>query len=104
VAVATALADKARFRALVGFSTGFFGASGGFAGMPPTLLLSAGPHDAIPLAATRDLYRAFQAAGDKVSLYDYGNGVHAWPRAQGTTGIEVAERFLRRVLILPATR
>jgi dienelactone hydrolase len=104
VAVATAVADKRRFRALVGFSTGFFGGSGGFAGMPPTLLLSAGAHDAIPLAATSDLYRAFQAAGDKVSLYDYGNGVHAWPGAQGTAGIRVAERFLRRVLVSPSTR
>jgi dienelactone hydrolase len=103
VAVATALADKTRFRALVGFSTGFFGEPGGLAGMPPSLLLSAGVHDAIPLAATQALYRALRAAGDKVALYDYGNGVHAWPGAQGTTGIGVAERFLRRVLSLPST-
>jgi dienelactone hydrolase len=103
VAVATALADKTRFRALVGFSTGLFGAPGGVGGMPPTLLLSAGAQDAIPLAATQELYRAFRAAGDKVALYDYGNGVHAWPGAQGTAGIGVAERFLRRVLNLSAT-
>jgi dienelactone hydrolase len=104
VAVGTALADKGRFQALVGFSTGFFGAPGDLSGMPPTLLLSGGRHDAIPLAATRDLYRALQAAGDKVSLYDYGNGVHAWPGAQGTAGIAVAERFLRHVLASPARR
>jgi hypothetical protein len=34
----------------------------------------------------------------KVKLYDYGHGVHTWPGAQGTAGIAVAERFLRRVL------
>jgi dienelactone hydrolase len=104
VAVATAVTHKRRFRALVGFSTGFFGASGELAGMPPTLLLSAGAHDAIPLAATRHLYRELQAAVDKVSLYDYGNGVHAWPGAQGSAGIAVAARFLRQVLLAPATR
>jgi dienelactone hydrolase len=104
VAVGTAFADKSRFRALVGFSTGFFGAPTGLSGMPPTLLLSAGRHDAIPLAATRDLYRALQAAGDKVALYNYGHGVHAWPGAQGSAGIAVAERFLRRVLAAPAAR
>jgi carboxymethylenebutenolidase len=104
VAVATALTDKTRFRALVGFSTGFFGGSADFAGMPPTLLLSAGSHDAIPLAATQDLYRALRAAGDKASLYDYGNGVHAWPGAQGSTGIAVAERFLRHALASPSRK
>jgi dienelactone hydrolase len=104
VAVGTALADKGRFQALVGFSTGFFGGPGDLSGMPPALLLSGGRHDAIPLAATRDLYQAFEAGGDKVSLYDYGNGVHSWPGAQGTAGIAVAERFLRRVLAPPPRR
>ena len=104
VAVATTLADRGRFRALVGFSTGFFGASADFAGMPPTLLLSGGSHDAIPPAATEDLYRALRAAGDSASLYDYGHGVHAWPGAQGTAGIAVAERFLRHALASPSRR
>lgn len=104
VAVATALSDKGLFRALVGFSTGFFGAPGDLAGMPPTLLLSAGRHDAIPLAATEDLYRALRSAGDRASLYDYGDGVHSWPGAQGTAGIAVAERFLDRTLNPPGRR
>jgi dienelactone hydrolase len=104
VAVATTLADRARFRALVGFSTGFFGAPGDLSGMPPTLLLSGGPRDAIPLAATEELYRALRAAGDEVSLFDYGNGVHSWPGAQGTAGIAVAQRFLRHVLTSPGRK
>jgi dienelactone hydrolase len=98
VAVGTALGDKSRFRALVGFSTGFFGRPAGLAGMPPTLLLSGGPHDAIPLSDTEALYRALRSAGVAATLYDYGHGVHAWPGAQGSAGIAVAERFLRRTL------
>jgi dienelactone hydrolase len=104
VAVATALAHKHRFRALVGFSTGFFGPPVDLAGMPATLLLSAGRHDAIPLAATEDLVRALRAARVNVTLYNYGDGVHSWPGPQGTAGIAVAERFLHRTLESPTRR
>ena len=103
VAVATAAADGKTFRALVGFSTGFFAPPGELSSMPATLLLSAGPRDAIPLSATEELYRALRAAGVRATLYDYGHGVHSWPSKQGTAGIAVAERFLRRTLALTST-
>jgi dienelactone hydrolase len=98
VAVAAAFANRGLFKALVGFSTGFFARSGDLAGMPPTLLLSGGPRDAIPLSATQALYHALRSAGVSASLYDYGDGVHNWPGAQGSAGIRVAEKFLRRTL------
>jgi dienelactone hydrolase len=98
IAVATALAHPGMFRALVGFSTGFFGSGAGLAGMPPTLLLSGGPDDAIPLSASRALFEALRSAGVDVTLYDYGRGVHTWPGKQGAAGIRVTEQFLRRVL------
>jgi len=103
VAVAAASADHEAFKALVGFSTGFFAApSRDLATVPPTLLLSGGPRDAIPLSVTEALYRALRSAGVPAELYDYGHGVHSWPGAQGTAGIAVAETFLRRTL-LPRT-
>jgi dienelactone hydrolase len=98
LAVAAVVAHGSLFEALVGFSTGFFGPVGHLAGVPTTLLLSAGPRDAVPLAATRHLAAALRSAGVEVSFYDYGHGVHSWPASQGTAGIAVAERFLRRTL------
>lgn len=88
------------FRALVGFSTGLFGGgqSASFRSMPPALVLSGGPADAIPLDMSEALVRALRDAGDRASLYDYGHGVHRWPGAQGTAGIAAAARFLRGTL------
>jgi dienelactone hydrolase len=98
LAVSTALADPGLFRAVVGFSTGLYGEPASLAKLPPTLLLSGGPRDAIPLSATRALARALRASGTRVTLYDYGHGVHRWPRAQGSAGIREAEGFLRATL------
>ena len=100
LAVFAALEHPTLYRALVGFSTGFYSGVPGvsFKGMPPALILSGGPHDAIPLADSEALVEALKAAGVHASLYDYGHGVHRWPGAQGTVGIAATERFLRRAL------
>jgi|SRR5581483_372845 len=100
LALATSAAHPRLFQARVAFSSGVPPGIRVHAvhGTPPTLLLSGGPADAVPLTWTQRLYRILRAAGVKVTLYDYGHGVHTWPRAQGTAGITVAERFLRRTL------
>jgi dienelactone hydrolase len=87
------------FDAVAGFSTGGFrdGATGTVQ-LPPTILLSGGTTDAIPLARTLPLYRALRAARIPSALYVYPHGSHNWPRGQGTLGIEHAAAFLLRFL------
>ena len=85
-----------RFHAVAAFSTGLFGPPPpGLSALPPTLLLSGGTTDAVPLSSTLALYRAAGKAGAKVSLFVYPHGSHQWPRAQGAAGIARAARFLR---------
>jgi dienelactone hydrolase len=100
VAVAAAAGPKGArpFQALAGFSTGSFGAASRASLEPPTILLSAGRTDAIPLAETLPLYRALRAAKVPSELYVYPRGSHNWPGRQGTLGIEHAAAFLRRYL------
>jgi dienelactone hydrolase len=86
------------FAAVAGFSTGAFGASELASELPPTILLSGGRTDAIPLAETLPLYRALQAARVPSALYVYPRGSHDWPGRQGTLGIRHAATFLRRYL------
>ena len=86
------------FDALVGFSTGGFGAESIAAQLPPTLLLSGGNTDAIPLQDTLPLYDALKAAHVPAGLYVYPNGSHNWPGKQGTLGIARAAKFLTRYL------
>jgi len=88
-----------RFHAVAGFSTGLYGPPRpGLSSLPPTLLLSGGAHDAVPLSSTLALYRAVRSAGVEVALFVYPNGTHRWPRAQGTAGIARAAQFLRATL------
>jgi carboxymethylenebutenolidase len=101
VAIAAAQGPKAQrpFDAVAGFSTGSFGDRGvGKVELPPTVLLSGGKTDAIPLAETLPLYRALRAAHIPSALYVYRRGSHNWPGEQGTLGIEHAASFLRRYL------
>jgi dienelactone hydrolase len=101
IAIAAAQGPKGRrsFDAVAGFSTGSFGGRGSeTVALPPTILLSAGSTDAIPLADTLPLYRALRAAHIPSALYVYPRGSHNWPRAQGTLGIQHAAAFLRRFL------
>jgi len=86
------------FGALVGFSTGSFGAESAASELPPTMLLSGGRTDAIPLEETLPLYRALKAAHVPASLYVYPHGSHNWPGRQGRQGIAHAAAFLRRHL------
>jgi dienelactone hydrolase len=96
VAVAAAVGGV-RFSALAGFSTGSFGITAAAArAMPPTILLSGGSTDAIPLSETLPLYRALEQAHRRASLYVYPHGSHQWPGTQGRLGIRKAAAFLRK--------
>jgi dienelactone hydrolase len=99
VAVQAAQGTKAQrpFDAVAGFSTGG-DRSSGTVQLPPTILLSGGATDAIPLAETTPLYRALQAAHIPSELYVYPHGSHGWPSTQGTLGIQHAAAFLHRFL------
>ena len=100
VALAAAAGPRSSrpFDAVAGFSTGSFHASASAAELPPTILLSGGRTDAIPLAETLPLYQALKAAGVPTQLYVYPRGSHNWPGRQGTLGIEHAAAFLQRYL------
>jgi dienelactone hydrolase len=100
LAVQAALAAHATkpFAALVGFSTGAFGATSVASELPPTMLLSGGRNDAIPLQETLPLYDALKAAHVPATLFVYPHGSHNWPGKQGTEGIAHAAAFLRRYL------
>jgi dienelactone hydrolase len=98
VALAAAAAPQRPFDALAGFSTGSFLDATSVADLPPTILLSGGRTDAIPLAETLPLYHALKADRVPASLYVYPHGSHNWPGEQGTLGIRHAAAFLRRYL------
>ena len=91
------------FAALAGFSTGGFRSASLASQLPPTILLSGGRTDAIPLSMTLPLYQALRAAHVPAQLYVYPRGSHNWPGRQGTLGIEHAAAFLRRYLGQPLT-
>lgn len=96
LAVASATAGV-HFAALAGFSTGSFGITVEKArALPPTILLSGGATDLIPLSETLPLYDALRAAHRPVELYVYPHGSHYWPGKQGEIGIRKAAAFLRR--------
>jgi len=95
VAVAAALAGV-HVSALAGFSTGSFGVTSTDVGkLPPTILLSGGSTDAIPLSETLPLYDALRAAHRPAALFVFPHGSHQWPGRQGALGIRRAAAFLR---------
>jgi dienelactone hydrolase len=98
LAVASGLGGGDPFHAVAGFSTGSFGASTLAPHLPPTILLSGGRTDAIPLSETLPLYQALRAAHVPSALYVYPHGSHSWPGRQGTLGIRHAAAFLTRYL------
>ena len=100
VAVAAAAGPAATrpFAAIAGFSTGAFEAAAFAQELPPTILLSGGRTDAIPLAETLPLYEALRAAQVPAELYVYPHGSHDWPGRQGALGIAHAAAFLYRYL------
>jgi dienelactone hydrolase len=95
---AAAAAGPTRIHALAAFSTGAFGAAAVAADLPPTILLSGGSTDAIPLRETLPLYEALKAARVPAELYVYPHGSHNWPGRQGRLGIQHAASFLLRYL------
>jgi dienelactone hydrolase len=100
VALAAAAAPPGRrpFDAFAGFSTGSFLDPAAVADLPPTILLSGGRTDAIPLGDTLPLYDELRADHVPADLYVYPHGSHQWPGEQGTLGIRHAAEFLRRYL------
>jgi carboxymethylenebutenolidase len=98
LAVAASAQSSHAFAAVAAFSTGSFGAQSTARRLPPTILLSAGSTDAIPLSETLPLYRALRAAHVPSALYVYPRGSHDWPGRQGALGIAHAAAFLNRHL------
>ncbi len=100
VALAAAVGAPATrpFNAVAGFSTGSFGAATVASQFPPTILLSGGRTDAIPLSETLPLYLALRHAGVPSQLFVYPRGSHDWPGRQGELGIAHAAAFLLRYL------
>lgn len=98
VAAAASPGPRRPFAAIAGFSTGAFGAEALASRLPPTILLSGGSTDAIPIQDTRPLYAALRAAHVPSELYVYPQGSHTWPGRQGALGISRAAAFLRRYL------
>jgi dienelactone hydrolase len=96
VAIAAAQTGRRPWDAVAAFSAR--GDASGAALMPPTILLSGGARDAIPLSETRPFYLALRRARIASSLYVYPHGSHNWPGAQGTLGIQHAVAFLRHYL------
>ena len=98
VALATA-EDTGAFDAVAAFSAGAFGPVLDRARLlPPTIFLSGGSHDVIPVADAVALYRAARAARVPTALYVYPRGTHAWKGRQGVVGRAHAAAFLRRWL------
>jgi dienelactone hydrolase len=66
--------------------------------LPPTIFLSGGKHDVVPVADAVALDRAARATGVHSALYVYPDGNHSWKGAQGVAGRARAAAFLRRWL------
>ena len=100
VAIAAAAGPTATrpFDAVAGFSTGAFDSASLASQLPPTILLSGGATDAIPLSETLPLYRALRNAHVPSALFVYPHGSHDWPGRQGSEGIAHAVAFLRQHL------
>jgi dienelactone hydrolase len=95
-ALATASLPEHPFRALVLFSAGR-GAQD-VSTLPPTLVLSGGSGDAVPVAEAVALHRALLAAHVPTRLYVYAHGTHQWRGRQGRVGLRLTVAFLRRWL------
>jgi dienelactone hydrolase len=88
------------FRALALFSAAAFGpALQDVHTLPPTLVLSGGRGDVIPVGDAVALYRALRRANVPTVLHVYPHGNHQWKHAQGAAGERWAEEFLDRYLV-----
>jgi len=84
------------FHALVVLSA--FDASGQVGALPPTLVLSGGSGDAVPVADARALYLALRRAHVPAVLHIYPHGTHNWKGRQRIVGERWTFAFLRRYL------
>jgi dienelactone hydrolase len=98
LALSTAEQNPHLFRALVLFSS--FAHDLQAAGqLPPTLVLSGGSGDAVPVAEARALYQALRRAHVPSELRVYSHGNHQWKNAQGVAGERWMLSFLNRYLV-----
>lgn len=94
-------AAKSPFDAAVGFSAGAFEpVVSHAAALPPTLVLSGGSRDIVPIASSRKLYAAITAAHRIAELYVYPRGDHRWLGKQGAEGLRRTRSFLQHYLVL----
>jgi dienelactone hydrolase len=101
VALAAAHEHPDGLRALACFSCGFHQRKvGSLRPLPPTLVLSGGTTDAVPLASSRALVDRLRRAGGRAQLFVYPHGTHQWYGRQGVVGIRHAIAFLDRSLRL----
>jgi dienelactone hydrolase len=66
--------------------------------LPPTIVLSGGKGDAVPVSEAIALHRALVAAHVRTELHVYPHGNHTWKGKQGAAAIRWIGSFLRRVL------
>ena len=85
------------FRALVVLSA--FDAGRRVAAEPPTLLLSGGSGDVVPVFHARALYRALVRAHVPAELRIYPHGTHQWKGAQRVAAERWIDAFLGRYLV-----
>ncbi|MGB2951865.1 MAG: prolyl oligopeptidase family serine peptidase, partial [Gaiellaceae bacterium] len=84
------------FHALVVLSA--FDASTEVASLPPTLILSGGRGDAVPVADAVALYHALRRAHVPAVLHVYAHGNHSWKHRQRIAAERWTFAFLRRYL------
>jgi acetyl esterase/lipase len=95
----SAEADRALFHTLVLFSAAAFGPDLRDVGrLPPTLVLSGGSGDVVPVSDAVALYRALRQAHVPAELRVYPHGNHQWKGAQFTAGLRWMLAFLDRYL------
>jgi dienelactone hydrolase len=85
------------FKALVVLSA--FDVGRRVAALPPTLLLSGGSGDAVPVFDARRLYRSLVRAHVPAELRVYPHGTHQWKGAQRVAAERWIDAFLGRYLV-----
>lgn len=87
---------RSPYRALVVLSA--FDARGQVAALPPTLVLSGGSGDAVPVSDARALYKSLLQSRVPAELRVYPHGMHQWKGAQRVTAEHWIDAFLGRYL------
>ena len=72
---------------------------GDAAALPPTIVLSGGRGDAVPVSEAIALHRALVAAHVPTELHVYPHGNHQWKGRKGDAAIRWIGSFLRRQLL-----